>query len=120
MRPPTGSADLFRCHVADRAEHRTRIGRGDLASGWRTGPVTSPPGAARGRLGQPKVENLHLAVGEQKNIGGLQIAVDDASGMRGGRPRATSTAVSTALRTGSAPAVEPLRSVSPSSSSMTT
>ena len=67
------TTDLFGCHVADRAEHSSWICADD-----RLGRV-----ALAHRLGQTEIQNLHLPVTREKQVLGLQIAVDDTFAVRG-------------------------------------
>ena len=71
------AARLFGAHVSGGAEHRAgararRRDRDALGSGF----------VAQG-LGEPEVEHLHGAVRRQLDVGGFEIAVDDALFVRG-------------------------------------
>jgi len=63
------SAHLLGRHVPDRAHHGARVGHGRHRFG---GAGVRP----RRRPRQTEVENLHLSVGEQEQVLGLQIAVE--------------------------------------------
>lgn len=67
------TAYLLRRHVAGRAQDRAWVGR---CSG---GGIS----ACRDRLGQAEVENLDLTIREEKDVGWLEIAMDDAFGVSG-------------------------------------
>ena len=45
--------------------------------------MVGPERVGRRELGQPEIEHLHQAVGPDHHVLGLQIAVDDAEGVRG-------------------------------------
>ena len=102
------AADLLGRHVADRAEHSSWIGRDD-----RLGRA-----ALAHRLGQTEIENLHLPVTREKQVLGLQIAVDDAFAVRGERPRAIWLTMSIAFLGGSGARPGCAQAISPSRSSV--
>ena len=72
-------ACLLRRHVRGRADHGSRIGLQDGAR--RVG--ASQLRCRRRELRQPEVEHLHEAVGPEHHVLGLDVAVNDAGGVRG-------------------------------------
>ncbi len=46
-----------------------------------TPPVLRQSHIAR-QLGQPEVDDLHLAIGQQHDVGGLDVAMNDAQAVR--------------------------------------
>jgi hypothetical protein len=76
------AARLFGGHVGDRAEGRTGTGEvGDVSGlGERS---QSGQGSLRTHLGETEIENLHLAGRDQKDVSGLDVAVDDALAVSG-------------------------------------
>ena len=58
--------DLFGCHVRDRADRRSGAGDGGLT----------------GQLGETEVDELHVAASRHHDIGGLDVAVNDAGIVR--------------------------------------
>ena len=70
------AAHLLGGHVADGAQHLTRVGIGGA------GPCRREPAIDRSSLfGQTEVEDLRAAIGRHEDVRGLQIAVHDAAGM---------------------------------------
>jgi hypothetical protein len=69
------TAHLFRCHVADRAEHHTGLGAMRRGRG-RDRAHSAGDGVAR-QFRQPEVQNLDAIVGGDRQILGLEIAVRD-------------------------------------------
>ena len=70
------SAGLLGRHVADRADHHAGIG---------AGPGAGQRGGSRGDFvlaRQAEVEQLHVSVGPDDDVLGLDVAVDDPGGMR--------------------------------------
>ena len=72
--------DLLRGHVADGSDYHPRLGvRGRLAE-------RSGVGSEWILLGQAEIEDLHLAVCGDENIGRLEVAMNDPLRVRGGQP----------------------------------
>ena len=69
-------ADLFRRHVAERAQHGAGAGGDTGTRHVGVGQVD--------RFGQAEVEDADLIVGRNHHVFGLEIAVDDAAIMCGG------------------------------------
>ena len=74
------AARLFGAHVVDGPEDHAGLGLRR-----RHGRVGSPVGTDR-LLGQAEIEDLDAAIGADHDVGGLEIAVGDAGGVRGGHP----------------------------------
>ena len=73
------AARLLRRHVGGGAQDESRLRpRARQRRRLRQVRARSCCGLARGRLGEAEVQDLHLAVGRQLDVGGLQVAVDDA------------------------------------------
>src|SRR5271168_199355 len=75
--------DLLRRHVRHRAECRSRTGEmfGVDGDGGQRGALAWI--AAGGDLGQTEIENLGVTALDDENVGGLDVAMNDASGVRG-------------------------------------
>src|SRR5437773_4219752 len=71
---------LFGRHVGDRARHRGRTGRRRRGGPGRV----LPRRASRGPRRQTEVEDLRVALGRDDDVGGLDVAMDDAFGLRVG------------------------------------
>ena len=73
----------------------------------RVGASVSPViGAIVGELGEPEVQHLHVAVGAEHDVLGLDIAVDDASRCAAASASATWVAISQRFRQRDAPAAQ--------------
>ena len=68
------AARLFGRHIADRSHHQARRGVG----GRRT------IGRNRSRAGETEVQDLHVSVVRDDDIGRLEISMDNAAIVRGG------------------------------------
>ena len=108
------AADLFRRHVAGRAEHR--VSRGPQ---WRRHRPSIEIRIADAKLGDAEVENLHAPVARDHHVLRLEIAVHDPLRVRRGEAACIAAAISQARAAGIAPRPMQSRSVSPSSSSIT-
>jgi hypothetical protein len=69
---------LFGGHVGGCADARANAGQGRR----RLVPVCAPRRSRGDLLGQAEVHDLHMPLGRQHHVGGLQIAVDDRPPMR--------------------------------------
>jgi hypothetical protein len=79
-------AGLFGRHVGDGAESGTRTGEVLVIDGGsrRVGRSSLGGRTSRGRdFGQTEIENLGVSALGDKNVGGLDVAMDDALGVRG-------------------------------------
>ena len=74
---------LFRRHVADGAHHQARGRPGD-AHRLEPGLIDRQGGLAA-QLGETEIEDLGVAAGGDHHVVGLEVAMDDAGGMRGGQ-----------------------------------
>ena len=79
---------LFRGHVSDGADGRSRSGKQLICERlrYRVTRVVAPraawDGVSRFELSQPEVENFRLPGGRHKDVARLDVAVDDALSMR--------------------------------------
>ena len=73
-------AHLLRRHVADRPDHHTPLGLSELCR--------VVPGLPHWFCREPEVENLYLTVTGDKDVVGLEIAMNDAAIVRGGQAAA--------------------------------
>ena len=86
-------ARLLGRHVPDRAHDDARGGVGrpqDVGPGRHLRDVLAGrplvTAAVAAQLGEAEVEDLHVAVARQHHVLGLEVAVDDAGGVRAGEP----------------------------------
>ena len=98
------AAGLLGRHVGCCAHDHARLGQEHPSLGFR--PRISQ--VALNELRQSEVEDLHPTVGRHDDVGGLDVAVDDAGRMRGGQRTCQLLAIAERLEQG-----EPLRGDEP-------
>ena len=109
---------LLRAHVCGSAEdHPARVVAGDVSVG-ECRDVAASRRRRLERLRQAEVEHLHGAVGPHLDVGGLQVAMDDALSCAASSASAICRAIGSASSSGIGPR-DRSASVSPSTSSMT-
>lgn len=80
------AAHLLGRHVAHRAHHRAGLGDGSFLRGVIRPQRRGEGTRAAGEPGQAKIENLDPAIGRDKDVFRLQVAVHDPFFMRGRQP----------------------------------